>query len=280
VERVSSALKKDHLRIATVNVNGIRAAYKKGMAEWLATREVDILTLQEVRAPDAIVRQLIGEGWYILHAEAEAKGRAGVAIASREEPLVTRDHIGDDYFATAGRWVEADFRVRDAEGNASQLTVVSAYVHSGEAGTPKQEDKYRFLDVMSTRLPELTKHSDHALVTGDLNVGHTELDIKNWKGNVKRAGFLPEERAYFDRFFGEEIGWKDVHRGLAGNVNGPYTWWSQRGQAFDNDTGWRIDYHLATPALAAAAVQAVVDRAPSWDTRFSDHAPLVVDYRL
>jgi exodeoxyribonuclease-3 len=280
VERVSSALKKDHLRIATVNVNGLRAAYKKGMAEWLATREVDILTLQEVRAPDAIVRQLIGEGWHILHAEAEAKGRAGVAIASREELLVTRDHIGDDYFATAGRWVEADFRVRDAEGNASQLTVVSAYVHSGEAGTPKQEDKYRFLDVMSTRLPELTKHSDHALVTGDLNVGHTELDIKNWKGNVKRAGFLPEERAYFDRFFGEEIGWKDVHRGLAGNVNGPYTWWSQRGQAFDNDTGWRIDYHLATPALAAAAVSAVVDRAPSWDTRFSDHAPLVVDYRL
>ena len=277
---MSSALKKDHLRIATVNVNGLRAAYKKGMAEWLADREVDILTLQEVRAPDAIVHNLLGEGWHVLHAEAEAKGRAGVAIASREEPLETRAHIGDDYFATAGRWVEADFRVRDAAGNASQLTVVSAYVHSGDVGTPKQVDKYRFLDVMTTRLPELSKHSDHALVTGDLNVGHTELDIKNWKGNVKKAGFLPEERAYFDRFFGEEIGWKDVHRGLAGNVNGPYTWWSQRGQAFDNDSGWRIDYHMATPALAAAAVSAVVDRAPSWDTRFSDHAPLVVDYRL
>jgi exodeoxyribonuclease-3 len=277
---VSPALKKDHLRIATVNVNGLRAAYKKGMAEWLEAREVDILTLQEVRAPDAIVHKLLGEGWHILHAEAEAKGRAGVAIASREEPLETRAHIGDDYFATAGRWVEADFRVRDAAGNPSQLTVVSAYVHSGDVGTPKQVDKYRFLDVMTTRLPELSKHSDHALVTGDLNVGHTELDIKNWKGNVKRAGFLPEERAYFDRFFGEEIGWKDVHRGLAGNVNGPYTWWSQRGQAFDNDSGWRIDYHMATPALAAAAVSAVVDRAPSWDTRFSDHAPLVVDYRL
>ncbi|MBT2520385.1 exodeoxyribonuclease III [Arthrobacter sp. ISL-28] len=277
---MSPALKKDHLRIATVNVNGLRAAYKKGMAEWLEAREVDILTLQEVRAPDAIVHKLLGEGWHILHAEAEAKGRAGVAIASREEPLETRAHIGDDYFATAGRWVEADFRVRDAAGNPSQLTVVSAYVHSGDVGTPKQVDKYRFLDVMTTRLPELSKHSDHALVTGDLNVGHTELDIKNWKGNVKRAGFLPEERAYFDRFFGEEIGWKDVHRGLAGNVNGPYTWWSQRGQAFDNDSGWRIDYHMATPALAAAAVSAVVDRAPSWDTRFSDHAPLVVDYRL
>jgi exodeoxyribonuclease-3 len=176
--------------------------------------------------------------------------------------------------------VEADFRLTDAGGNPVQLTVASAYVHSGEVGTPKQVDKYRFLDVMSARLPELTKHSDHALVVGDLNVGHTERDIKNWKGNVKKAGFLPDERAYFDHFFGEDIGWKDVHRGLAGDVDGPYTWWSQRGQAFDNDTGWRIDYHLATPDLAAAAFSAVVDRAPSWDTRFSDHAPLVVDYRL
>jgi exodeoxyribonuclease III len=277
---VSTALKKDFLRIASVNVNGIRAAYKKGMAEWLEPRDVDILCLQEVRAPDDVVHQLIGEGWHILHAEAEAKGRAGVAIASRQEPVATRVGIGDDYFATTGRWVEADYGVKTAAGEDTTLTVVSAYVHSGEVDTPKQVDKYRFLDVMSTRLPELAKHSAHALVVGDLNVGHTELDIKNWKGNVKRAGFLPEERAYFDRFFGEEIGWRDVHRGLAGNVAGPYTWWSQRGQAFDTDTGWRIDYHMATPGLASAAVSAVVDRAASYDTRFSDHAPLVVDYRL
>ncbi|WP_442543250.1 exodeoxyribonuclease III [Arthrobacter sp. KN11-1C] len=277
---MSSALKKDFLRIATVNVNGIRAAYKKGMAEWLEPRDVDILCLQEVRAPDEVVNQLIGEGWYILHAEAEAKGRAGVAIASRQEPVATRVGIGDDYFATTGRWVEADYVVRDGGGKDTTLTIVSAYVHSGEADTPKQVDKYRFLDVMTTRLPELAKHSEHALVVGDLNVGHTELDIKNWKGNTKRAGFLPEERAYFDRFFGDEIGWRDVHRGLAGNVEGPYTWWSQRGKAFDTDTGWRIDYHMATPGLAAAALSAVVDRAPSWDTRFSDHAPLVVDYQL
>ena len=277
---MSSASEKDYLRIASVNVNGLRAAYKKGMPEWLDSRDVDILCLQEVRAPDAIVRELLGDGWYILHAEAEAKGRAGVAIASRAEPTATRSGIGDDFFATAGRWVEADFILRDAIGGPAQLTVASAYVHSGEAGTPKQDEKFRFLDVMSRRLPELAKHSDHALVAGDLNVGHTELDIRNWKGNVKRAGFLPEERAYFDRFFGEEIGWKDVHRDLAGNVDGPYTWWSQRGKAFDTDTGWRIDYHLATPELAATAVSAEVDRAASWDTRFSDHAPLVVDYRL
>ncbi|WP_426302509.1 exodeoxyribonuclease III [Arthrobacter sp. R-11] len=277
---MSSALKKDFLRIATVNVNGLRAAYRKGMAEWLEPREVDILCLQEVRAPDAIVRELIGEGWHILHAEAEAKGRAGVAIASRQEPVATRVGIGDDYFATAGRWVEADYSVKTASGENTTLTVVSAYVHSGEVDTPKQVDKYRFLDIMVNRLPELAKHSEHALVVGDLNVGHTELDIKNWKGNTKRAGFLLEERAYFDRFFGEEIGWRDVHRGLAGAIDGPYTWWSQRGKAFDTDTGWRIDYHMATPGLADAAVVAVVDRAASYDTRFSDHAPLVVDYRL
>lgn len=267
------------MRIATVNVNGIRASYRKGMAEWLAGRAVDILALQEVRAPDEIVHELLGDEWNILHAEAAAKGRAGVAIATRKghlDPTATRIGIGEDYFATAGRWVEADYTL----ASGATLTVASAYVHSGEVDTPKQVDKYRFLDRMITRLPELRSASDHALVVGDLNVGHTERDIKNWKGNVKKAGFLPTERAYFDRFFGEEIAWVDVHRKLAGDVDGPYTWWSQRGQAFDNDAGWRIDYHMATPELAAAARTAVVDRAASWDTRFSDHAPLVVDYYL
>ncbi|RUQ21270.1 MULTISPECIES: exodeoxyribonuclease III [Kocuria] len=279
------------LRIATVNVNGIRAAFnpkkKQTMGQWLDGRDLDILCLQEVRAPDKNLRQLLGEDdWHILHAEAAAKGRAGVAIATRKDskdrpsrlsgqPIATRDHIGEEYFATSGRWVEADYEL----ANGQTLTVVSAYVHSGEVGTERQDDKYRFLDVMLQRLPEVAQHSDHALIVGDLNVGHTELDIKNWKGNVKNAGFLPEERAYFDRFFGD-LGYRDVARGLAGEVPGPYTWWSYRGQAFDNDAGWRIDYHMATPAMADAAQNAVVDRAPSYDTRFSDHAPLVVDYQF
>ena len=184
---MSSALEKDHLRIASVNVNGLRAAYKKGMAEWLEPREVDILCLQEVRAPDAIVHELLGDGWYILHAEAEAKGRAGVAIASRAEPLATRVGIGDDYFATAGRWVEADYTVRNAAGEASRLTVASAYVHSGEAGTPKQDDKFRFLDVMTSACPSWPSTATTPWWSGDLNVGHTELDIRNWKGNVKKC---------------------------------------------------------------------------------------------
>lgn len=281
VDRVSSAPTLRHskhpeaLRVATVNVNGIRAAYRRGMQEWLADRDVDILCLQEVRAPDSVVRELLGDSWHILHSEAAAKGRAGVAVASRLAPSETREHIGDEYFASAGRWVEADFDL-----GGSTLSVVSAYVHSGEAGSPQQDDKYRFLDLMKARLTELRSTRDHALVVGDLNVGHTTRDIRNWKGNLKKAGFLPEERAYFDSFLGDAVGWVDVHRDLAGDVDGPYTWWSWRGKAFDNDAGWRIDYQLATPELAAAATSAVVDRAHSWEARFSDHAPLVVDYQL
>lgn len=264
------------LRVASVNVNGIRAAYKRNMADWIAARDIDVLCLQEVRAPDKILRELIGDGWHILHAEAQDKGRAGVAVLSREEPIATRENIGDEYFATTGRWVEADFKLADGK----IMTIISAYVHSGEVDTPKQVDKFRFLDRMIDHLPALKAEKDHVLVVGDLNVGHTTLDIKNWKGNVKRSGFLPEERAYFDRFFGEEIGYKDVARELAGEVDGPFTWWSWRGQAFVNDTGWRIDYHMATPELAALATKSVVDRASEYELRFSDHAPLVVDYQF
>ncbi|MGO4296493.1 exodeoxyribonuclease III [Glutamicibacter sp. MCAF14] len=264
------------LRVASVNVNGIRAAYKRNMADWIAARDVDILCLQEVRAPDKILRDLIGEGWHILHAEAKDKGRAGVAVLSRTEPVAVREHIGEDYFAESGRWVEADFEV-----NGEVFTVVSAYVHSGELGTQKQEDKYRFLQRMNVRLVELKNEKDHVLVVGDLNVVHTQKDIKNWKPNHnKRAGVMDEEIAYFDGFFGPEIGYKDVARELAGDVQGPYTWWSFRGQAFDNDAGWRIDYHMATPALAAKAIKSHVDRASAYDLRFSDHAPLVVDYQF
>ncbi|MHC6175680.1 exodeoxyribonuclease III [Glutamicibacter endophyticus] len=265
------------VRVASVNVNGIRAAYKRNMADWVAARDVDVLCLQEVRAPDAVVRELIGEGWHILHAEAAAKGRAGVAILSRNEPVATRGDIGDEYFADAGRWVEADFSMPDG----STLCVVSAYVHSGELGTDKQVDKYRFLDRMIVRLAELKAEKDHVVVVGDLNVVHTEKDIKNWKPNHnKRAGVMDEEIAYFDRFFGDEIGYKDVARELAGDEQGPYTWWSFRGQAFDNNAGWRIDYQMATPELAAKAIKSHVDRASAYDLRFSDHAPLVVDYQF
>jgi exodeoxyribonuclease-3 len=277
------------LRIATVNVNGVRAAYRKGMGDWLASSGVDILAMQEVRASTEDLESLLGPDWDILHDAATAKGRAGVAIASRNKATIHRVTLGAEDFDSAGRWLEADYEVGD-----SIITVVSTYVHSGEDNTPKQVEKYKFLDAMEERMPQLAAHSELALIVGDLNVGHRELDIKNWKGNRKNAGFLPRERAYFDRFFaplGEEVtcvdgstgtglGWVDVGRSAAGEVEGPYTWWSQRGKAFDTDTGWRLDYHVATPALAASASNYTVDRADAWDTRWSDHAPVVVDYAI
>lgn len=277
------------LRIASVNVNGVRAAFRKGMGEWLEGRGVDILALQEVRASTDDLTGLLGDEWDVLHDPATAKGRAGVAIASRNRASIHRVDLGDPDFDSAGRWLEADYEFDDRI-----ITVVSTYVHSGEVNTPKQVDKYRFLDLMTARMPKLAEHSQLALIVGDLNVGHRELDIRNWKGNRKNAGFLVEERAYFDAFFapaGETIeavdgstrtglGWVDVGRQFHGEVDGPYTWWSQRGKAFDNDTGWRIDYHVATPQLAATVVDYKVDRAGAWDERWSDHAPVVVDYDL
>ena len=273
------------LRVVSANVNGIRAAYRRGMGEWLAARDVDILAMQEVRASTEDVQALLGDEWDILHDPATAKGRAGVAIASRNRASIHRVELGAPDFDSAGRWLEADYEVGDRI-----ITVVSAYVHSGEAETEKQVEKYRFLDAMEARLPQLASHSELALVVGDLNVGHRTLDIRNWKGNVKRAGFLPDERAYFDRFVGAEdaddynrgagLGWVDLGRRFAGEVDGPYSWWSWRGKAFDNDTGWRIDYQLATPALADAAVAYAIDRADTYDARWSDHAPVVVDYAI
>jgi len=293
------------VRVVSVNVNGIRAAVRKGMQGWVEQAQPDVLTIQEVRGELGHLEDAL-PGWHIVNDEALQKGRAGVAIASREPAAAVRLALGGDDLDSHGRWLEADFSV-----GGSVLTVVSAYVYTGEAETPaKQDPKWAFLDAMERRMPELAADSGLAVITGDLNVGHTPLDIKNWKGNVAKAGFLARERAYFDRFIGAEgepvagqeglgrgkvgalsdtrsyseglvgIGWTDVGRAHAGDVDGPYSWWSNRGQAFDNDTGWRIDYHLASPALAPRASGYRVDRYPSYDTRWSDHAPVVVEYEV
>ena len=276
------------IRIASVNVNGIRAAVRNGMAGWLDLADVDVLALQEVRAERSHIETAL-PGWNLVHDESLTKGRSGVAVASRLPIAASRIEFGDETVDSRGRWIEADF---DIDGE--RLTVVSAYVHSGEDGTPRQVAKYGFLDAMERRMPELAADASLAAIMGDLNVGHRTLDIKNWKGNVKKAGFLPRERAYFDRFLGATgesvtgvdgsvgtgLGWVDVGRRFHGEVDGPYTWWSNRGQAFDNDTGWRIDYQLATPALAERVSDYRVARAAAYAERWSDHAPVIVDYTL
>jgi exodeoxyribonuclease-3 len=273
-------------RVASVNVNGIRAAFRKGMQEWLESAEINVLALQEVRAERADVVGLLGDDWLVADHPATAKGRAGVAVATKVPHLDTRVELGPHTIDTAGRWLEVDLETPSSSG----VTVVSCYVHSGEAGTAKQDAKYEFLDLMTKRMKQLGASPKPVVVVGDLNVGHRWLDIKNWKGNLKNSGFLPEERAHFDTWLGPEDSpdyntgnsgrFVDVGRAFHGEVEGPYTWWSWRGKAFDNDAGWRIDYQLANKPLADTVVSYRVDRAPSYDTRWSDHSPVVVDYDI
>ncbi|HEX7589562.1 MAG TPA: exodeoxyribonuclease III, partial [Demequinaceae bacterium] len=211
--------------------------------------------------------------WTVVHDESEIAGRAGAALLVRGEardPVVRLPGLPGVPSHT-GRWAEA--KVATPHGD---VRAVSVYVHSGQADTPKMDDKYAFLDAMSARMRELLAAHERVVVMGDINIAHAPRDLKNWKANLKTAGFLAEERAYLDAWLAE--GWVDVHRTLSGDVDGPYTWWSQRGKAFDNDVGWRLDYQFASPRLAALASEARVDRAASWDSRWSDHAPLVVRY--
>ncbi|WP_431955900.1 exodeoxyribonuclease III [Nocardia lijiangensis] len=255
--------------ISTVNVNGVRAATGKGMLDWLAATEADIVCLQETRATDeqtrAALAPALADGWWLAHAEPGSKGRAGVGILSRREPKAVRIGFGSAEFGGSGRYLEADF---------DEVTVASVYVHSGDAGTPRQDEKYRFMAEFGAYLKART---GEFVVSGDWNIAHTERDLKNWKGNLKSAGFLPEERAWVDELIA--AGYVDVVRQLHPGVDGPYSWWSYRGRAFDNDSGWRIDAQFARGDLPGRAKQAVVERAAAYDQRWSDHAPVTVQYR-
>lgn len=266
------------MRIVTANVNGIRAAARRGGPQWLASREADVLLLQEVRAtPEQLVDELADTPLAVLHvahAPAADLGRAGVAVLTRGERASVRVGLPDGAFADSGRWIEA---VVSAGPGGAPLTVASVYVPKGGVGTPAQGEKHAFLDAVTRRLEAATRAGESLLVGGDVNVGHTEHDIKNHKGNVGKAGFLPEERAHLDRWVadGEFV---DVVRAAHGPGPGPYTWWSWRGKAFDNDSGWRIDLQLASREVAATVRAIEVGRSESYAQRWSDHAAVVVDY--
>ncbi len=263
------------MRLVTANVNGIRAALRRGGLEWLAAADADIIALQEIRADDGILAAALTAGglsdYHVRHDAGDDPGRAGVAVLTRAAPTAVRTGVGT---GEAGRWIEVDIALA-----GGPLTVASCYVHTGEAQTPRQDVKYRFLDAMAERMTALADKAaaggPEAVVAGDLNVAHSAADIKNWKGNRDRAGFLPRERAYLDRWL--EGDWVDLGRAHGGPGPGPYTWWSWRGKAFDNDAGWRIDYVLATRDLAARVQRVTVGRAPTYAQRWSDHAPVVVD---
>ena len=261
------------MRVITANVNGIRAAQRRGGLEWLAQQEPDVVAMQEVRASakqfaTALDGSALAE-YELAHAESAAAGREGVAILTKHALASSSSVI--DGFDEIGRWVEADVVV-----GGRAVTIASVYVHTGEAGTDKQTAKYAFLDALEARMAQLVDRP--ALVMGDFNVAHTANDLKNWKGNRGKAGFLEDEQAYLTRL--TQDGWVDVVRANHGDVPGPYSWWSWRGKAFDNDSGWRIDYQFASPTLAAVAREPWIGRAAAYDQRWSDHAAVVVDYDL
>lgn len=262
--------------MSTVNVNGLRAAARKGFVEWLATTEADVVCLQETRAEHAQLPKTVLEpdGWHTVLHPSSAKGRSGVALYTRTEPAEVRVGFGSAEFDDSGRYVEADL---------PGVVVGSLYLPSGEVGTARQDEKERFCKEFLNYLGELRERAYAAgkevLVCGDWNIAHREVDLKNWKANQKEAGFLPEERAWLSQVFGE-AGYVDVLRELRPEGPGPYSWWTYRGKAFDNDSGWRIDYHAATPGLARRATEAVVEKAPSYDQRWSDHAPVTIQYEV
>ena len=253
------------MRIITANVNGIRSAYKKGFLDYIAQSQADIICVQELKAqePDLSPDMKAPHGMHGVWHCAEKRGYSGVALYSKRQPDAVQIGLGQPEFDSEGRYVRADF------GN---LSVISLYLPSGTSAEERQAYKYQFLDAFYPILADLIATGRDIVVCGDWNIAHQNIDLKNWKGNQKNSGFLPEERAWIGRVIAD-LGWVDTWRTLYPDVAG-YTWWSNRGQAYAKDVGWRIDYQMTTPALAATAQAAHVYK----ETKFSDHAPLVIDY--
>lgn len=272
------------MRIISLNLNGIRSAARKGAFEWLAAQQADVVCVQELKAQEAdmtaeLLTHATHTGWFHY---AEKKGYSGSGLYARVP--TARTHIGfrSQEFDAEGRYVRADFD-RDlsaGEHGIAKLSVISLYMPSGSSSPERQEAKFRFLDEFLPHLAQLMAESRETgrefVLCGDWNIAHREIDLKNWRGNRKNSGFLPEERAWLTRVF-DELGWVDVYRRLhPETTEESYTWWSNRGQAWANNVGWRIDYQIATPAMAARATAASIWK----ETRFSDHAPLTIDYAV
>ena len=253
------------MRIISANLNGIRSAYKKGFYQYLTASGADIVCVQELKAQEADLdgSMRAPHGMYGVWHCAEKRGYSGVALYSKREPDCVQTGMGIAEFDAEGRFVQADF------GN---LSVISLYLPSGSSSEERQQVKFRFLEAFYPMLRELQTQGRDIVICGDWNIAHQNIDLKNWKGNLKNSGFLPEEREWIGKVIAE-LGWVDIWRTLYPETPG-YTWWSQRGQAYAKDVGWRIDYQMATPALAERARSAHVYK----QEKFSDHAPLVVDY--
>ncbi len=254
-------------RVITLNLNGIRAATKKGVFDWLRKQNADVICLQEVKAQEIdLANELFKlEGYYHYFHCAEKKGYSGVGLYTRQEPVQVLRGLG---------WPEADQEGRYVEADLGKVTVVSLYLPSGTSGEARQAVKFDFLKRLSKHLIKLKKQQNEFILCGDWNIAHKRIDIKNWRGNQKHSGFLPEERAWMDELFGE-LGFVDAFR-VINHEEDQYTWWSHRGQAWAKNVGWRIDYQVITPGLKDKVKAVSIYK----DQRFSDHAPLIVDYLL
>lgn len=257
--------------VTSVNVNGLRSAFRKGFDQWLDHNQPDVVCLQELKAHQVdLAPELINPNGYRGHFHcAEKKGYSGVGLYTRQPPQDVVSGMAADEFDREGRVIRA---------NWPDLSVISVYLPSGSSGDTRQEAKMRCLAAfgpwLADRMKEYRDTGREFIICGDLNIAHHEIDIKNWKGNLKNSGFLPEERAWLTHIF-DDIGWVDVFRQLDPRPD-QFTWWSNRGQAWDKNVGWRIDYQIATPGMAKRAVKTSIYK----DQRFSDHAPLIVEYDL
>ena len=263
-------------KLTSLNLNGLRSATTKGVADWVTELAPDCICMQEIRvqASDVTGRfeEMAGLKGYFHYAE--KKGYAGTAIYSRHPPSAVVVGWGDKEFDAEGRYIELRF-----DTPARKFSVISCYFPSGSSGEERQAAKFRFLAGFFPHL-EALKNEREFVLCGDINIAHQQIDLKNWRSNQKNSGFLPEERAWMTRLLHagtEGAGLVDVYRKLQPDTtDSAYTWWSNRGQAYANNVGWRLDYHLATPAIAALARSEEIYKS----IKFSDHAPITVDYDL
>ena len=253
------------MRIISLNMNGIRSAFKKGFLRWLPTQKADVVCLQEIRIqPEQITEEMRKpDGMKAVFQCAEKKGYAGVGICFRKQPDRILERIGWEGMDREARFLQMDF------GN---LSLVSLYLPSGSSGEERQQFKFRVMEHFAQWLKERSTDGREYIICGDWNIAHREIDLKNWHGNQKNSGFLPKEREWITKVF-EDLGFVDVFRKLNPGPD-QYTWWSNRGQAWAKNVGWRIDYQVATPGIAKSALTESIFK----DQRFSDHAPLIIDY--
>ncbi len=255
------------MRVISVNVNGIRAAARKGFYHWLRRQKADVVCLQELKAQAEQItdKQFWPPSFHCFYHPAERKGYSGVGIYCRQEPESVVEGIGWDWFDAEGRWIEAQYK---------KLSVISLYMPSGSHSEERQAIKFRTLKKLLPYLQRLREQGREYIICGDWNIAHKEIDLKNWRSNRKNSGFLPEERAWMDALFGE-VGFVDAFR-VVNQEADQYTWWSNRGRAWEKNVGWRIDYQVISPGLKDKVLAASIYKRK----RFSDHAPLIMDYDI